>query len=94
MTYAQLTEAFLKICTAVSAACVLACLIRTVIGPRISDRLIGVNMTGTQVTGMIAMICVISGETGFIDIAMIYALLSFISAAVLTGIIERRKDGK
>ena len=94
MTYQLLTHSFLICCTWISALCTIACLIRAVIGPRISDRLIGANMTGTQVTMLIATLCVVTGEEGLIDIAFIYAMLSFISVAVLTKIIGRRKDGK
>lgn len=94
MTYQLLTHSFLIYCTWISSLCALACLIRAIIGPRISDRLIGANMTGTQVITLVAMLCVITGEEGLIDIAIIYAMLSFISVAVLTKIIGRRKDGK
>lgn len=92
MTYTVLVSGFLKVCMAVLAACALACLVRTIIGPRISDRLVAVNMTGTQIICMIAVFCVISGETGFIDIALIYAMLSFVSVVVLTGTIGRQRE--
>ena len=92
MTYELLVSGFLKICMGVLAACVFACLVRTIIGPRTSDRLVAVNMAGTQIICMIAVFCVITGETGFIDIALIYAMISFVSVVVLTRIIGRRKE--
>jgi len=92
MTYDALVKVFLQGCTAVLAACVLACLIRTILGPRASDRLVAVNMAGTQIICLISMLCVITGETGFIDIGIIYAMMSFISVVVLTKVIGRRQE--
>lgn len=92
MTYETLVKIFLQGCTAVLAVCVLACLVRAIIGPRSSDRLVAVNMAGTQILCMIAMLCVITGETGFIDIGILYAMLSFVSVVVLTKVIGRRQE--
>ena len=89
MTYDVLVSAFLKVCGAILAACALACLVRAVIGPRTADRLVAANMIGTLVMGLIASVCVISGEHGFIDIAVIYAMISFVAVVVLAKIIGR-----
>lgn len=94
MTYSDLTVLFLRSCMIPLGACMLACLIRTAVGPRISDRLVGVNMTGTLVMALIALLSICTEETGFLDIAIICALLSFISVAVFTKLVGRRKDGK
>lgn len=93
LSYQELVSVFLKYCCIFPALCILACLVRAVIGPRVSDRLVAVNMSGTQVIVLISMLCVLTGETGFIDTALIYAMLSFISVAVLANIIgEVRKQ--
>ena len=71
--------------------CVLAvmlvlCLIRAVIGPRIADRLIAVNMMGTMVMVMISMLAVVKDQGYLVDICLIYAMISFLSVVVLTRI--------
>ena len=71
--------------------CVLAlmlvlCLIRAVKGPRIADRLVAVNMMGTMVMAMIALLAVVKDQGYLMDICLIYAMISFLSVVVLTRI--------
>lgn len=71
--------------------CVLAvmlvlCLIRAVIGPRIADRLIAVNMMGTMVMVIIALLAVVKNQGYLLDICLIYAMISFLAVVVLTRI--------
>ena len=94
MTYDALTEILLTAVTAVLALCALACLVRAVIGPSVADRLVAVNMTGTQVICMICLIAARSGEHGFADIALIYAMLSFLAVVVLTRILTGKGKKK
>ena len=60
-----------------------ACFIRTLLGPRISDRVVGVNMIGTRVIIMIAVLALLLDESVLIDVCLIYALLSFLAVVVL-----------
>ena len=64
----------------------IACLIRAIIGPRIADRLISVNMTGTIAIMMISVLAVMLKEGYLLDIAIIYAMLSFLAVVVLVKI--------
>ena len=80
----------------VQAVLLLFCLIRAVIGPRIADRLVSVNMITTMVTVMIAILAVLKGEGYLVDICLIYAMISFLAVVVLsriyTGVYRERKD--
>lgn len=60
------------------------CLIRAVIGPRIADRLVSVNMMGTMIMCMIVILGVVMNEGYLADIALIYAMISFLAVVVLT----------
>lgn len=62
------------------------CLIRAVRGPRIADRLIAVNMMGTMVMVMIALLAVLKNQGYLVDICLIYAMISFLAVVVLTRI--------
>lgn len=88
MTYSYLIGIAMNICIAVLSLGTLACLVRAIIGPSVADRLVAVNMIGTQVIGLICLIAARSGESGFIDIAIVYALLNFLAVAVLTKILR------
>ena len=62
------------------------CLIRAVKGPRIADRLVAVNMMGTMVMVMIALLAVVKDQGYLVDICLIYAMISFLAVVVLTRI--------
>ena len=79
----------------VLAVLVVLCLVRAIIGPRIADRVVAVNMTGTMVIVMIAVLALMMGEGYLVDICIIYAMISFLAVVVLTkvymGIYRERK---
>ena len=66
------------------AAAGVLCLIRAVIGPRIADRVVSVNMIGTQVILILAILAVYFSESWLADVCIIYAMLSFVGVSVLT----------
>ncbi len=71
------------------------CLIRVVLGPRVADRLVCVNMIGTMVMTIIAILTLMLGEGYLVDICLIYAMISFLAVIVLTkvymGVYRERK---
>ena len=60
------------------------CLLRAVMGPRIADRLVAINMMGTMVMVIIAILSLLLNEGYLIDICLIYAMISFLAVVVLT----------
>jgi len=76
----------------------LACLIRAVKGPLIADRLMAVNMMGTMVMVMIAVLALMLNEGYLVDICLIYAMISFLSVVVISkvyiGIYEEKQHEK
>ncbi|MCD8082756.1 MAG: monovalent cation/H+ antiporter complex subunit F [Clostridiales bacterium] len=76
------------------------CLIRAIIGPRVADRIVAVNMMGTMVMVIIAILTLMLKEGYLADICLIYAMISFLAVVLLTKIytgvyLERksREDG-
>ena len=73
----------------------LVCLVRCILGPRISDRVMAVNMIGTLTIILIAILSVYLGENYLVDVCLIYAMISFLAVVVLckvyTGIYRERK---
>lgn len=61
------------------------CLLRAIIGPRLADRVVAVNMIGTMVIVTIALLAVMT-EGYLADICLIYAMISFLAVIVLTKI--------
>ena len=71
------------------------CLIRAILGPKLADRIMAVNMIGTMTIAMIALLSVLLNESFILDVALIYAVISFVAVIVLTkiyiGIYRERK---
>ena len=80
------------------AVMLVLCLIRAVIGPRIADRLVSVNMMATMIMCIIVILGVIMNEGYLADIALIYAMISFLAVVVLskvyTGVYLEQKEKK
>ena len=64
----------------------LACLVRCIMGPRISDRVLAINQIGTITVIMVALTVLLLGEGYLADIALVYAMISFLAVIVLTTI--------
>ena len=77
------------------AVMTILCLIRAIIGPRIADRIVAVNMMGTMVRVIIAILALMLEEGYLADICLIYAMISFLAVIVLTkvymGVYRRKK---
>lgn len=82
----------------VLAALIVCSLVRSVLGPGISDRIIAVNMTGTMIIMIIAILSVFLDENYLVDVCLIYAMISFLGVVVLckvyTGVYLQRKRMK
>ncbi|WP_053954922.1 monovalent cation/H+ antiporter complex subunit F [Inediibacterium massiliense] len=68
---------------------IILCMIRAIKGPEASDRLVAINVIGTKTIILISMISFILKETYFIDVVLVYALISFIGSVVISHFIEK-----
>ena len=82
----------------VLAILIIVSMVRSVLGPRIADRLIAVNMTGTMIIMIIAILSVYLEENYLVDVCLIYAMISFLGVVVLckvyTGVYLQKKQMK
>jgi multicomponent Na+:H+ antiporter subunit F len=53
-------------------------LARALLGPTVYDRILAVNMFSTKTVLLIALYGFLDGRPDFLDIALVYALISFI----------------
>ncbi len=68
------------------------CLLRAVLGPRFTDRIIAANIIGTKVIVLISVLSLIIGEGYLVDICLIYAIISFLSVVVLAKSVIEKTD--
>jgi multicomponent Na+:H+ antiporter subunit F len=63
---------------AIFVAMILA-IVRGIAGPTLYDRILAVNMFGTKTVLLISLLGFVMGRPEFLDIAILYALINFIS---------------
>lgn len=62
---------------------------RAIKGPSAADRLLAINVIGTKTIILILMISILFKENYFVDVALVYALISFVSSIVIANYIEK-----
>lgn len=63
-------------------------LVRAFVGPTLYDRILAVNNFGTKTVLLIAVIGFLGGRPEFLDIAIVYALINFISVIAVLRFFE------
>lgn len=66
------------------AVMLMLCLLRAILGPRVTDRIVAVNMMGTMVMVMIVVLSLLLKEGFLVDICLIYAMVSFLAVVVIS----------
>ena len=62
---------------------------RALLGPTVYDRILAVNMFGTKTVLLIAVFAFLSDRHDILDIALIYALINFISVVAVLKLVEQ-----
>lgn len=68
----------LYILAAVFMLGIILVIVHTLKADTIFDRILGINVIGTLVVLILVMLSIASGRMGFVDLAILYALLNFI----------------
>lgn len=68
-------------------------LYRAIKGPSPEERMVAINMISTKVTTMIVMIALITTQVFYVDVALVYALLGFITTIGLAKLLLKGKLG-
>lgn len=69
-------------------------LLRALLGPTVYDRILAVNMFNTKTVLMIAVFGFLTGRPDFLDIALVYALIAFISTIAVLKFFEYGDFGR
>ena len=68
-------------------------LLRAIMGPTTYDRILAVNMMGTKTVIFLAILGSVSGRAGFLDIALLYALVNFVATVAILKFVELKRLG-
>jgi multicomponent Na+:H+ antiporter subunit F len=65
-------------------------LVRAFRGPTLYDRVLAANMIGTLTVLMVAVLGFMTGRPEFLDIALVYVLISFVSTIAVLRVVALR----
>ena len=68
-----------------------ASLYRSIKGPSVADRIVAINVVSTKVTVMIILISILLKQSGYMDVALIYALVGFITTLSVSKYLAKGK---
>jgi len=68
-----------------------ASLYRAIVGPTLADRVVAINMVSTKVSIIIILVALFLDEKNYVDVALIYAMVSFITTVSVAKYLERGK---
>ena len=71
------------------AVCIFIVLIRLFLGPTPSDRLVGLDTLNTLVVASMVILGAAFNQVTYIDVAIVYALLSFVTTLFVAKYIEK-----
>ncbi len=76
------------IVTAVLLLCIIMAIIRVVVGPTAADRVVGVDTINTIIIVAMVLFGAAYQEVIYIDVAIVYAFLSFIATLFIAKYVE------
>lgn len=59
-------------------------LVRAFMGPRFTDSLLAINVINTIVNVLICLVAVVVDDGAFVDLALVYSMIGFLSVVVLS----------
>ena len=83
-------DLFVHIAFGVLALCSLLCLYRIGRGPTAPDRTVAIDILGTLIVGFCCMMAVWTGQEYYMNIAIAWALISFVGTLALAKYLEGR----
>ncbi len=65
------------------------CLYRATVGPTAADRVVSINVIGTKTVVIISLVSLVFHQEFFLDVALVYALISFIATIGVAKYLEK-----
>lgn len=65
--------------------------IRVIIGPTVSDRVVAIDMLSSMATAVIGIYVFLTGDEALLDIALVLALISFLGTVAFGYFLEKNR---
>ena len=72
-------------------ACIVVALVRVIAGPTVPDRIVGLDTINTLVVSGMVILGAAFQEAIYIDVAIVYAFLSFVTTLFIAKYVEKGK---
>jgi len=73
---------------AIIGAAILLCLLRMLMGPTTPDRAVAVDTVATVTTALLVLLGFVFRRYAYLDVALVYAVLTFIGAVAIARYLE------
>lgn len=83
-------ETLLLLAATIIVVFAIGLLYRVGVGPTMEDRVIAINAVGTNTVVVLALLAAALDQPGFLDIAIVYALLNFLASIAISKFIVER----
>ncbi len=65
--------------------------VRALLGPTVFDRILAMNALGTKTVVFIALLGFLNERADFLDVALVYALVNFVTTVAILKLVERSR---
>jgi multicomponent Na+:H+ antiporter subunit F len=65
--------------------------VRLIKGPSLPDRIVALDMMTVQIVSFCGLYAIQSGDTAFVDVAIVLALVGFLATVALARFVDRRR---
>ena len=70
---------------------IFVCLYRAFAGPGAADRVVAIDVISTKVAVLIVLLSILTEQESFMDVALIYAMVGFITTIAVSKFLEKGK---
>jgi multicomponent Na+:H+ antiporter subunit F len=67
-------------------------MVRTLIGPTVVDRMIGLNIVASQILVLLVLVAVSEARSVYLDVALVYDIFGFVGILAITRYIDSREQ--
>ena len=72
---------------------ILFAVIRMIVGPKLSDRVVSLDTVNMIVIGVIVLLATVLKNAMYLDVALVYAVLAFLETIVFARYLEGKNNG-
>ncbi|MFP4373919.1 MAG: monovalent cation/H+ antiporter complex subunit F [Spirochaetaceae bacterium] len=68
-------------------------MVRTLIGPTVVDRMIGLNIVASQILALLVLVAVSEARSVYLDVALVYDIFGFVGILAITRYVDSKETG-